>query len=160
MAKTFSLKRGYCHVDDENITISMSDKPYKVDNPKISFQKVVFGAVFLLSIYFMVKFLIGGNKVMAMLYGFAAGIVGLNLLLNWNKSSDTCIHVDDVRCIEYHAAGSLTNDFFIVKYVVDGKKKQRILMLPRTIRGNKKELEKIKKHLATVSDIDCVSKKS
>ncbi|CAG5081956.1 hypothetical protein [Parvicella tangerina] len=155
MARTFALKRGYCHIDDENLMISMSDQPYKVKNPKVNFQRVFFGAIFVLSVVFLVQALNGAQKAMVIFYGFAAGIVGLNLLLNWNKNNDTCIPVKDVSCIEYKPAGSLTNDFFLVKYVSNGRKKQRILMLHRSIRGNKKELEKIKKHLSTVSDIDC-----
>ncbi len=160
MAKTFALKRGYCHIDDESLMISMSDQPHKVGNSKVNFQRVFFGAIFVLSIIFLVQSLNGTSKAMVMFYGFASGIVGLNLLLNWNKNSDTCIHIKDVSCIEYKPAGSLTNDFFIVKYVVSGKHKQRILMLPRTSRGNKKEIAKVKKYLSTVSDIDCADAKA
>lgn len=159
MTKTFALKRGYCHIDEENIMISMSDQPYNVSNPKVNFQRVFFGAIFVLSVIFLIQSINGSSKAMITFYGFVSGIVGLNLLLNWNKSSDTCIHIKDVRCIEYRPASSLTNDFFIVKYVVDGKKKQRILMLPRSTRGNKKELNKIKGYLSAVSDIDCADVK-
>jgi hypothetical protein len=160
MAKTFALKRGYCHIDDENLMISMSDQPYKVGNAKVNFQRVFFGAIFVLSLVFLVQSLAGANKVMATFYGFVSGIVGLNLILNWNKSADTCIEIKDVSCIEYTPAGSLTNDYFLVKYVVDGKHKQRILMLPRTAKGNKKEINKARKYLATVSDISCSDAKS
>lgn len=155
MAKTFALKRGYCHIDDENIIISMSDQPYKVGNPKINFQRIFFGAIFVLSIVFLVQAINGAQKQMVVFYGFVAGIVGLNMLLNWNKNDDTCINIKDVSCIEYKPAGTLTNDFFIVKYVAKGKKKQRILMLSRSARGNSKEVAKVKKYLSSVSDINC-----
>lgn len=160
MVKTFALKRGYCHIDDERITISMSDQPNKVANPKFNFQRVFFGAIFILSIVFMVQALNMANQTMAMIYGFVAGIVGLNVLLNWNKSADTCIPIKNVSCIEYKQASSLTNDFYIIKYVLNGKKKQRIILLPRTIKGNNKELNKIRKYLSTVSDIDCSNAKA
>ena len=160
MAKTFALKRGYCHIDDENIMISMSDQPYKVGNPKVNFQRVFFGAIFVLSVIFLIQSVSMANQAMMVFYGFVAGIVGLNVVLNWNKSSDTCIHINDVSCIEYKPSGSLTNDFFLVKYVSNGRKKQRILMLPRSAKGNPKEINKAKKYLSTVTDIDCSDAKS
>lgn len=160
MVKTFALKRGYCHIDEENITISMSDQPYKVGNSKFNFQRIFFGSIFILSLIFMIQALNVANQAMAMIYGFVAGIVGLNILLNWNKSEDTCIQLKDVSCIEYKPSSSLTNDFYIVKYIVKGKKKQRILMLPRTIKGDKKELNKIRKYLSAITDIDCTDGKS
>lgn len=155
MAKTFALKRGFCHIDDENLMISMSDQPYKVANPKVNFQRVFFGAIFVLSIIFMIQSLSGANQIMATFYGFVSGIVGINLLINWNKSADTCIPITDVSCIEHKPAGSLTNDFFIIKYIAKGKQKQRVLMLHKSAKGNKKELNKARKYLSTVSDIDC-----
>lgn len=160
MSKTFALKRGYCHIDDENILISMSDQPYKIGNPKVNFQRIFFGAIFILSIIFLIQSMNKANQPMMVFYGFVAGIVGVNILVNWNKSSDTCIHIQDVSCIEYKPASSLTNDFFIVKYVVNGRKKQRVLMLPRSTKGDKKELNKVKKYLSTVTDIDCSDAKS
>lgn len=160
MSKTFALKRGYCHIDDENILISMSDQPYKIGNPKVNFQRIFFGAIFILSIIFLIQSMNKANQPMMVFYGFVAGIVGVNILVNWNKSSDTCIHIQDVSCIEYKPASSLTNDFFILKYVVNGRKKQRVLMLPRSTKGDKKELNKVKKYLSTVTDIDCSDAKS
>lgn len=160
MTRTFALKRGYCHIGDDSIMISMSDKPYKVDNPKFNFQRIFFGAIFVLSVVFLFQSLNGSNKVMIMFYGFVSGIVGLNLLLNWNKNNDTYIPIKDISCIEYKPAGALTNDFFLVKYMTNGKKKQRILMLHRSLKGKAKELNKIKKQLSTISDVDCIDAKA
>lgn len=160
MAKSFALKRGYCHIDEENLMISKSDQPYKIGNPKVNFQRVFFGAMLILTVYFMIRFLNQENKALAMVYGFAAGIIGLNLVLNWNKSHDTCIKIEDVCSVEYKPSSALTNDFFILKYCVGGKQKQRILMLPRETKSNPKELSRIKKILATVADIDHGEKKS
>lgn len=155
MTKSFALKRGYCHIDDENLMISMSDQPYKIGNPKVNFQRVFFGLMFILTIYFMIRFMNQANKALAMVYGFAAGVIGLNLVLNWNKSHDTCIKVNDICSVEHKPASSLTNDFFIIKYCVEGKKKQRILMLPRTTKENPKEVNRIKKILSTIADVNC-----
>lgn len=155
MTRTFALKRGYCHIDDENIMISMSDKPYKVDNPKFNFQRIFFGAIFVLSVIFLLQSINGAKRTMIMFYGFVSGIVGLNLVLNWNKNNDTRIPIKDVSCIEYTPAGSLTNDFFLVKYLSNGRKKQRMLMLHRSLKGNSKEIEKIRKQLSTISEVDC-----
>jgi hypothetical protein len=150
MAKTFTLKKGYCHVNDEDLVISKSEKPGEVSNPKVNFLLVFLSIMLIITIVYTVRNF-NRDSVLTPVYGVAAGIIALNLILNWNKSSDTVIKLADVVKIEHKPAGTLTSDFFIVKYCVKGKMKQRVLMLARA--KNNKEVNKAKKILSSIVEL-------
>ena len=152
MTKSFVLKKGYCHIDDDLLTISKSEKPGGVENPKVNFFMVFFGIMLILTIVYAVRNFVRGSVVLTAAYGVAASIIALNIALNWNKSSDTVINRSDIKSIEYKPAGTLTSDFFIVKYIVKGKSKQRVLMLARS-KGNNKEVSKAKKYLSSIIEL-------
>ncbi len=151
MTKSFTLKKGYCHIDDETLIISKSSKPGKVENPKVNFFMVFFGIMLIMTLVYAVRNFVRGSVGLTTAYGIAAGIIALNLVLNWNKSSDTTINRKDIVKIEFKPSGSLTSDFFIVRYCVKGKMKQRVLMMARS--KNSKELSKAKKALSTIIEI-------
>lgn len=150
MTKTFILKKGYCHVDDEDLVISKSSKPGEVANPKVNFLLIFLSIMLIVTLVYTVK---NFNRESALtpFYGIAAGIIALNLILNWNKSSDTVIKRADIAKIEHKPAGTLTSDFFIVRYSVKGKMKQRVLMLARS--KNNKEVIKAKKVLSSIIEL-------
>lgn len=150
MTKTFILKKGYCHVDDEELVISKSEKPGEVANPKLNFLLVFLSIMFIVTIVYTVRNF-NRDSVLTPFYGIAAGIIALNLILNWNKSADTVIKIGDIVKIEHKPSGTLTSDFFIVKYSVKGKMKQRVLMLARS--KNNKEVNKAKKILSSITEL-------
>jgi hypothetical protein len=150
MSKTFILKKGYCHVDEEDLVISKSEKPGDVANPKVNFLIVFLSIMLIVTIVYTVKNF-NRDSVLTPFYGAAAGIIALNLIINWNKSADTLIKRSDIVKIEHKPAGTLTSDFFIVKYSVKGKVKQRVIMLPRA--KNNKELVKAKKILSSIIEL-------
>ncbi len=150
MTKTFIIKKGYCHVDDDNLVISKSEKPGGVQNPKFNFLLVFLSIMLIVTIVYTVRNF-NRDSVLTPFYGVAAGIIALNLILNWNKSADTLIKRSDIVKIEHKPAGTLTSDFFIVKYCVKGKMKQRVIMLARS--KNNKELVKAKKILSSIIEL-------
>ncbi len=152
MAKTFALNRGYCHIDDTNLIVSKTLNPEGVRNPKVNFFLVFFGVMLILTIVYAVKNFMRGSAVLSTVYGIAAGIIGLNLVFNWNKNADTCIPLNSISKIEFKPAGTLTGDFFIIKYISKGKTKQKVLVMSRN-KKDQKELSKAKKYLSTIVDL-------
>jgi len=153
MVKTFALNKGYCHIDENQLVLSKTLNPEGLKNPKVNFFLVFFGIMLILTIVYAVKNFIRGSSVLATMYGIAAGIIGLNLIFNWNKNADTCIPLNSISKIEYKPSGTLTSDFFIIKYVLNGKSKQKVLVMSRNKSLSSKELSKAKKYLSSITEL-------